>query len=162
MLFHFCSFRRSVKLTAPPSGILMVLFCHAKFLFLFCPPLPASQPVCSSCLSASAWDLCWMRESAFVLSAPHFKALWLCRLMRKQGGLLRTSQWETAGRLLPDGGWTTARWVFGEPSSSLVCEILLRHLPMMYRCFLSPLNIVVALNTLQPRSATLTFLCDGD
>lgn len=102
-----------------------VLPCY--FFFFFCPPLPTSQPVCSSCLSVSAWDLCWMRESAFVLSAPHFKALCLCRLMRKQGGLLQTSQWETAGLLLPDGGWTTAHWVFREPSSSLVREILLRY-----------------------------------
>lgn len=35
-------------------------------------------------------------------------------------------------------------------------------LPMMYRSFLSPLNIVVALNTLQSRAPTLTFLCVGD
>lgn len=97
------------------------------FFFFFWPPLPTSRPVCSSCLSVSAWDLCWMRESAFVLSAPHFKALCLCRLMRKQGGLLQTSQWEAAGLLLPDGGWTTAHRVFREPSSSLVRQILLRY-----------------------------------
>lgn len=152
---------RRVKLTAPPSEILMPLFCHAIFLF-FLPPspyIPAGVLVLLVCERLGS--LLDERISLCTFRSP-LQGLVPLQTNEETRGFAPNLSVRNSG---PSSSWRRLNNCSLSVSRAFIISRswdTFTLLPMMYRSFLSPLNIVVALYTLQSRAPTLTFLCVGD